>query len=56
LLGLDWEKRILLNYIELFNILNKSLGLPFSDITFKNFKNIEIDFSRYLNKVKSEGI
>jgi adenylate cyclase class 2 len=53
LLGLDWEKRILLNYIELFDILKKSLGLPFSDVTFENFKNIRIDFSGYLNEVKA---
>ncbi|MDP2863088.1 MAG: class IV adenylate cyclase [Desulfobacterales bacterium] len=53
LLGLDWEKRILLNYLELFDILKTSLGLPFSDVTFENFKNIRIDFSRYLNKVKA---
>ncbi len=51
LLGLDWDKRILLNYFELFDILKKSLGLPFSDVTFENFKNIRIDFSRYLDKV-----
>lgn len=53
LLGLDWEKRILLNYIELFDILKKSLGLTFSDITFDNFKNIGTDFSGYLDKVKT---
>ena len=53
LLGLDWGERILLNYIELFDILKKSLGLPFSDVTFDNFKNIRIDFSRYLNEVKT---
>ena len=51
LLGFDWEKRILFNYLELFDILKTSLGLPFSDVTFDNFKNIGIDFSRYLNKV-----
>lgn len=56
LLGLDWEKRILLNYIELFDILKKPLGLLFTDVTFDNFKNIQIDFSKYLNKVKGEGI
>ncbi len=53
LLGLDWEKRILLNYIELFDILKKSLDLPFSDITFDNFKNVGIDFSGYPDKVKT---
>jgi len=56
LLGLDWEKRILLNYIELFNILKKPLGLLFTDVTFDNFKNIRIDFSKYLNEVKAGGI
>lgn len=51
LLGLDWEKRILLNYLELFDILKKSLDLPFSDITFENFKNIRSDFSAYLENI-----
>lgn len=56
LLGFDWKKRILLNYLELFDLLKKSLDLPFSDVTFENFKNIRIDFSRYLNKVKAGRI
>jgi len=56
LLGLDWERRILLNYIELFDKLKKSLGLPFSDITFDNFKNIRTDFSGYLDKFKACGV
>jgi len=55
LLGFDWEKRILFNYLKLFDILKTSLSLPFSDVTFENFKNIRIDFSRYFNKVKAEG-
>jgi len=56
LLGLDWEKRILFNYLELFDILKKSMDLPFSDVTFDNFKKTRIDFSRYLNKVKAGRI
>jgi len=56
LIGLYWKKRILFNYLELFDILKTSLGLPFSDVTFDNFKNIGIDFSGYLNKVKEAGI
>jgi len=47
LLGLDWEERILLNYLELFDILKKNLDIPFSDVTFENFKKVETDFSKY---------
>ncbi len=54
LLGLDWEERILFNYLELFDILKKSLGISFSDVTFENFKNIEADFSKYFYKIKAE--
>ncbi|RPH52214.1 MAG: class IV adenylate cyclase [Desulfobacteraceae bacterium] len=53
LLGLDWERRITINYIELFNILKKTFSLPFLDVTFDNFKNIRTDFSGYLDKVKA---
>ena len=53
LLGLDWKERILLNYLELFNILKKSLDLSFSDITFENFKNVEADFSKYFHAIKA---
>ncbi len=56
LLGLDWKERILLNYLELFDILKKSLDLSFSDITFDNFKNIGTDFSKYFYSVKPDRI
>lgn len=45
-IGLNWDKRILLTYIEIFNIISKNLNLSFSDITFENFKNINVDFSK----------
>lgn len=56
LLGLDWKERILLNYLELFDILKKGLNLTFSDITFENFKNVEADFSKYFYTVKVDRI
>lgn len=56
LLGLDWEERILFNYLELFDILKKSLDISFSDVTFENFKNVEADFSKYFYKIKAERI
>jgi len=36
-LGLEWEQRILDNYLALFEKLRNSMGLPFTDVTFANF-------------------
>lgn len=46
-INLEWEKRIILNYHELFNIIKKELNLSFSDVTFSNFKNIKVDLTKY---------
>lgn len=46
-LGQKWEKRILTNYLEIFDILREKLDLSFSDVTFSNFKNVRFDFSEY---------
>jgi adenylate cyclase class 2 len=43
-LGLDWRRRIRRNYLEMFSILQRHLQLPFSDVTFENFKNMRLDF------------
>ncbi len=42
-LNLRWEKRILANYLEMFDHLRRQLDLPFSDLTFDNFKGICVD-------------
>ena len=47
LLKLDWKNRILSNYLEIFETLKQKLKLPFTDITFDNFKDIPIDFDKY---------
>lgn len=48
-LELDWKNRILHNYLEIFEFLRKELKLSFTDITFENFKNIPIDFGKYIH-------
>jgi adenylate cyclase class 2 len=53
LLGLDWEKRILLNYLEIFDGLKKTFKLSFSDVTFDNFKHLKIDLSDYIENIKA---
>lgn len=46
-LGLAWEERILENYLGIFETLKEKLSLPFSDLTFDNFKDLDFDFSRF---------
>lgn len=53
LLGLQWKSRILLNYLEIFDLIRTDMNLNFRDVTFDNFKNIEVRFADYLNLVKA---
>lgn len=48
MLELPWKKRILTNYLAIFDILKKGLSLEFSDVTFDNFKGINIELQKYL--------
>jgi len=52
-LGLQWGKRIIANYLEIFDILIKKLDLKFTDLTFDNFKDIEVDLKRYLHLIEA---
>ncbi len=52
-LGLQWSKRILLNYLEIFEILKSKKKLDFRDVTFDNFKNIEAGITDYLNVIEA---
>ena len=54
-LGLQWRKRILLNYLEIFEILKTNQKLGFEDVTFDNFKNIDVDITDYLNAIEAHG-
>ena len=47
-LDLDWSQRILLNYLVMFEIIKDTLNLPFTDVTFDNFSNVQVDMSAFL--------
>ena len=47
-LDLRWDERILLNYLEIFDIIQQEQGLEFKDITFENFRTLNVDMERYL--------
>lgn len=51
-LGLQWSKRILLNYLEIFELLKEKKKLDFTDVTFDNFKSIKADIADYLNIIE----
>ncbi len=52
-LGLEWDKRILHNYLVIFSLLKEKLQLPFSDVTFENFQNIDADMSDLIRECES---
>jgi adenylate cyclase class 2 len=47
-LGLEWEDRILFNYLKIFDVLKRQENINFSDVTFENFKQLSFDFSEHL--------
>ncbi len=50
-LGLVWERRILLNYLEIFSIIKQHFDLPFDDVTFDNFASLQLDFRELIEKM-----
>ena len=54
-IGLKWQKRILLNYLAIFDIIKQKSNLPFYDVTFSNFINIRFDIAEYLNLLEADS-
>jgi adenylate cyclase class 2 len=51
-IGLKWQKRILLNYLAIFDVIKQKTNLPFYDVTFSNFINIRFDLAEYLEHLE----
>jgi adenylate cyclase class 2 len=51
-IGLKWKKRILLNYLAIFDIIKQKSNLPFYDVTFSNFINIRFDLVEYIDLIE----
>jgi adenylate cyclase class 2 len=47
-LALKWKERIVLNYLEIFEIIRRKEDLPFNDVTFHNFERTRVDIETYL--------
>jgi adenylate cyclase class 2 len=48
-LGFEWDKRILTNYLSIFEMLRQKENLNFNDPTFANFKDRPMDMTPYLD-------
>jgi len=55
-IGLLWDKRILLNYLAIFDIIKRQLNLSFYDVTFSNFNNIRFDMAPYLKLIEADAL
>ena len=54
-LGLQWDKRILTNYLQIFEILKEKLDFKFNDVTFENFKDIDAEFQNFVHLIEAGG-
>jgi adenylate cyclase class 2 len=52
-IGLKWKKRILLNYLAIFDVIKQKSNLPFYDVTFSNFINIRFDLEEYIDLLEA---
>lgn len=52
-LALDWGRRILLNYLEIFEIIRADQCLSFSDATFANFTGLALDLTSFLPRMEA---
>ena len=53
-LGLQWDQRITLNYLAIFDIIRQELKLPFTDVTFDNFQKTSIDLTKYRHLIEAD--
>ena len=54
-LGLNWNERILLNYLEIFDILKDQLNLQFNDLTFDNFKAVDLNAAQFCHHLQADS-
>jgi adenylate cyclase class 2 len=52
-LALDWNRRILMNYLEIFEIIRKKLNLQIKDLIFKDFENVKVEMTAFLDRLEA---
>lgn len=54
-LGFEWHRRILANYLQIFDTIRQSLELPFNDVTFANFEAVSGDMAEMIRPFEAES-
>lgn len=54
-LGLEWRRRILGNYLEIFDLLRSRHRLAFRDLTFRDFAGLKVDLRAILPLIEAGG-
>ncbi|MCB2168826.1 MAG: class IV adenylate cyclase [Deltaproteobacteria bacterium] len=54
-LGLAWQRRILANYLQIFETIRHALELPFTDVTFAHFENVQADLVPLIQPFEAES-
>ena len=52
----DWDERIVLNYMQLFEILRKGEGIESRDFIFEVFEGLEIDMGQYIHQFFADKV
>ena len=52
-LGLDWHRRILANYLSIFEAIRQAFDLAFEDVTFANFKTVSANPAAIIRRFES---
>ncbi len=52
-LNLEWPRRIIFNYLEIFEKLRKKSELGFTDLTFKNFETVDANVYALLDELEA---
>ncbi len=54
-LELSWDRRILMNYLQIFELLKDRLKLDFTDVSFDNFATITVNLTEFLDELVAKG-
>lgn len=49
-LGYPWDRRILANYLEIFEAVRRNAGIAAEDLTFQAFKHVEADLLPWIRR------
>ena len=50
-LNLNWNERILMNYLEMFEFLKQKRRLDFDDLTFENFQSEDLNLAAFVDQL-----